>query len=132
MIIVIYCNQFIFQLNTCPTPHQSTRTECTEVQILIIVIIIIIIMTTIVLMSTVIVQILIIIIIMITTIVLMATTMVMMFVIFLVMMTSTLNPNLRIITLDTFEFRRLDINYLSSYQNQSKCVSFLSKSIEMC
>ena len=39
MIIVIYCNQFIFQLNTCATPHQSTRTECTEVQMLFIIII---------------------------------------------------------------------------------------------
>ena len=45
MIIVIYCNQFIFQLNTCPTPHQSTRTECTEVQMLFIIMMTVLILT---------------------------------------------------------------------------------------
>ena len=31
MIVLIICNQLNFQLNTCATPDQSTRTECTEV-----------------------------------------------------------------------------------------------------
>ena len=41
MIIIIYCNQTTFQLNTCATPDQSTRTECTEVQMLFLIITII-------------------------------------------------------------------------------------------
>ena len=32
MIVLIICNQLNFQLNTCATPDQSTRTECTEVR----------------------------------------------------------------------------------------------------